>query len=184
MINGKRIAVVMPAYNAEKTLEQTVRELSEVVDIKILVDDSSKDGTAASLPQARRADLCSRRQLRLWPQPADLLSRGTGGRRGHRGHGSSRLPVHAVAGSGDGGHDRQRRLRHGSGLADSGRRGVERRNAVLQIRRQPLADGIPKSVSGRQALGVPHRLPRLLARIAGDTCRCSKTPTILSSITR
>jgi len=47
MINGKRIAVVMPAYNAEKTLEQTVRELSDVVDIKILVDDSSKDRTAA-----------------------------------------------------------------------------------------------------------------------------------------
>ena len=46
MINGKRIAVVMPAYNAEKTLEQTVRELSDVVDIKILVDDSSKDHTA------------------------------------------------------------------------------------------------------------------------------------------
>ena len=47
MINGKKIAVVMPAYNAEKTLEQTVRELSDVVDIKILVDDSSKDQTAA-----------------------------------------------------------------------------------------------------------------------------------------
>ncbi|MGB8028893.1 MAG: glycosyltransferase family 2 protein [Terracidiphilus sp.] len=46
MINAKRIAVVMPAYNAEKTLEQTVRELSDVVDIKILVDDSSKDKTA------------------------------------------------------------------------------------------------------------------------------------------
>jgi len=46
MINGKRIAVVMPAYNAEKTLEKTVRELSDLVDIKILVDDSSKDGTA------------------------------------------------------------------------------------------------------------------------------------------
>ncbi|MGA2219092.1 MAG: glycosyltransferase family 2 protein [Terracidiphilus sp.] len=46
MINGKRIAVVMPAYNAERTLEMTVRELSDVVDIKILVDDSSKDGTA------------------------------------------------------------------------------------------------------------------------------------------
>lgn len=45
MINGKRIAVVMPAYNAERTLELTVRELSEVVDIKILVDDSSKDET-------------------------------------------------------------------------------------------------------------------------------------------
>jgi len=46
MINGKRIAVVMPAYNAEKTLEKTVLELSDLVDIKILVDDSSKDGTA------------------------------------------------------------------------------------------------------------------------------------------
>jgi len=45
MINGKRIAVVMPAYNAEKTLEMTVRELSDAVDIKILVDDSSKDET-------------------------------------------------------------------------------------------------------------------------------------------
>ncbi|HZP07566.1 MAG TPA: glycosyltransferase family 2 protein [Terracidiphilus sp.] len=46
MINGKRIAVVMPAYNAEKTLERTVQELSDVVDIKILVDDSSRDQTA------------------------------------------------------------------------------------------------------------------------------------------
>ena len=47
MINGKRIAVVMPAYNAERTLEKTVGELSELVDVKILVDDSSKDQTAA-----------------------------------------------------------------------------------------------------------------------------------------
>ncbi len=47
MINGKRIAVVMPAYNAEKTLEKTVRELPDVVDITILVDDSSNDSTAA-----------------------------------------------------------------------------------------------------------------------------------------
>jgi glycosyltransferase involved in cell wall biosynthesis len=46
MINGKRVAVVMPAYNAEKTLEATVAELSDIVDIKILVDDSSKDQTA------------------------------------------------------------------------------------------------------------------------------------------
>jgi glycosyltransferase involved in cell wall biosynthesis len=45
MINGKRIAVVFPAYNAEKTLEATVRELSELVDIRILVDDHSSDRT-------------------------------------------------------------------------------------------------------------------------------------------
>jgi glycosyltransferase involved in cell wall biosynthesis len=45
MINGKRIAVVLPAYNAEKTLEATVRELPELVDTTILVDDHSSDHT-------------------------------------------------------------------------------------------------------------------------------------------
>jgi glycosyltransferase involved in cell wall biosynthesis len=45
MINGKRIAVVMPAYNAEKTLQATVGELPELADIRILVDDHSRDHT-------------------------------------------------------------------------------------------------------------------------------------------
>src|SRR5450755_3018049 len=45
MLNGKRIAVVMPAYNAEKTLRVTVDELPEVVDMRILVDDNSSDRT-------------------------------------------------------------------------------------------------------------------------------------------
>jgi len=45
MLNGKRISVVLPAYNAEKTLEATVRELPELVDIRILVDDHSSDRT-------------------------------------------------------------------------------------------------------------------------------------------
>jgi glycosyltransferase involved in cell wall biosynthesis len=54
MINGKRIAVVMPAYNAEKTLAVTVGELADVVDIRILVDDNSSDGTIA---EAKRLGL-------------------------------------------------------------------------------------------------------------------------------
>src|SRR5215813_683892 len=45
MLNGKRIAVVMPAYNAERTLQATVSELPELVDVRILVDDSSADRT-------------------------------------------------------------------------------------------------------------------------------------------
>src|SRR5271169_2490919 len=45
MINGKRIAVVMPAYNAEKTLHVTVGELPDLVDTCILVDDHSSDRT-------------------------------------------------------------------------------------------------------------------------------------------
>src|SRR6059058_5532688 len=45
MLNEKKIAVVMPAYNAERTLQATVDELPEIVDIRILVDDSSADRT-------------------------------------------------------------------------------------------------------------------------------------------
>jgi glycosyltransferase involved in cell wall biosynthesis len=45
MISGKRIAVVMPAYNAEKTLRATVGEVPDLVDIRILVDDQSRDRT-------------------------------------------------------------------------------------------------------------------------------------------
>ena len=45
MVNDKRIAVVLPAYNAEKTLEATVREIPDLVDIRILVDDHSSDRT-------------------------------------------------------------------------------------------------------------------------------------------
>jgi glycosyltransferase involved in cell wall biosynthesis len=45
MINGKRIAVVLPAYNAEKTLRTTMNEVPEIVDSCILVDDHSSDRT-------------------------------------------------------------------------------------------------------------------------------------------
>lgn len=48
MIEGKRVCVVMPAYNAAQTLEQTCAELPrEVVDRVILVDDRSADDTVA-----------------------------------------------------------------------------------------------------------------------------------------
>jgi glycosyltransferase involved in cell wall biosynthesis len=48
MIQNKRICVVMPAYNAEKTIEQTVAEVPrDIVDDIILVDDRSKDNTVA-----------------------------------------------------------------------------------------------------------------------------------------
>ena len=48
MIGGKRVCVVMPAYNAEKTLEKTAAELDrDVADDVIVVDDASHDDTAA-----------------------------------------------------------------------------------------------------------------------------------------
>lgn len=46
MINNKKIIVIMPAYNAEKTLKQTYEEIyRDFVDEIILVDDHSNDKT-------------------------------------------------------------------------------------------------------------------------------------------
>ena len=46
MIHGRKIVVVMPAYNAEKTLEQTYSEIPmDIVDEVILTDDCSRDST-------------------------------------------------------------------------------------------------------------------------------------------
>jgi glycosyltransferase involved in cell wall biosynthesis len=46
MINGKKLIVVMPAYNAEQTLVKTYEELPhDIVDEVILVDDFSRDHT-------------------------------------------------------------------------------------------------------------------------------------------
>jgi len=46
VIAGKRVCVVMPAYNAEQTLEQTVAEIPrDFVDDVVLVDDGSHDST-------------------------------------------------------------------------------------------------------------------------------------------
>ncbi len=47
MINDKKIVVVLPAYNAEKTLEKTYSEIPfDIVDDVILVDDCSSDKTS------------------------------------------------------------------------------------------------------------------------------------------
>lgn len=48
MINGKKIIVVLPAYNAAQTLVRTIAEIPpDIVDETILVDDFSKDDTIA-----------------------------------------------------------------------------------------------------------------------------------------
>ena len=46
MINNKKVVIIMPAYNAEKTLKQTYDEIyKDFVDEVILVDDNSQDNT-------------------------------------------------------------------------------------------------------------------------------------------
>ena len=58
MFQNKKVVVVMPAYNAEKTLLKTHEEVmdQDIVDMVILVDDASPDNTAkvaAGLPRTK-----------------------------------------------------------------------------------------------------------------------------------
>jgi glycosyltransferase involved in cell wall biosynthesis len=58
MFQNKKIVVVMPAYNAEKTLLKTYEEVMAqgIVDLVIFVDDASSDNTAkiaAALPRTK-----------------------------------------------------------------------------------------------------------------------------------
>jgi len=68
MVNGRRVIVVLPAYNAGPTLERTVAEVPlGVVDEFLLVDDASQDDT---VEQAKRLGI---------PHVVHLENRGYGG---------------------------------------------------------------------------------------------------------
>jgi len=75
MINGKRVAVVMPAYNAEETLESTVLEIPDLVDIRILVDDNSSDDTVKLAERLGLQVFVHNKNYSYGRNPADLLSR-------------------------------------------------------------------------------------------------------------
>ena len=112
MINGKRIAVVLPAYNAEKTLETTVRELPELVDIRILVDDHSSDRTVEiarrlglqfyvhdrNYGYGRNQQTCYREALTAG---ADVVQRSTGDHVAHCRAANDRAMAATRAGAGD-----------------------------------------------------------------------------------
>ena len=70
MMAGKKVVVVMPAYNAERTIEQTWREVMAqgLVDLVIVVDDNSRDRT---VEVARRLE-----HVLVFPHPEN---RGYGG---------------------------------------------------------------------------------------------------------
>ncbi len=68
MINGKRVIVVLPAYNAGRTLERTIAEIPPgIVDELLLVDDASGDDT---VEVAQRLDI---------PYVVHPVNRGYGG---------------------------------------------------------------------------------------------------------
>ena len=107
MLKDKKIIVVMPAYNAAKTLRKTYEEVmaQDIVDLVVLVDDGSNDETAAiarSLPDTR---VFVHKKSWLWCKPENLLPDGPGRGRRYHYYDSSGLPVYSHADSRHGPHD-------------------------------------------------------------------------------
>jgi len=72
MLSGQKIVVVMPAYNAARTLQRTYAEVMEqgIVDLVIVVDDASHDETVAIARTAQgRAGGSASGKSRLRRQP-------------------------------------------------------------------------------------------------------------------
>jgi glycosyltransferase involved in cell wall biosynthesis len=64
VLNSHRIAVVLPAYNAEATLARTLSELDrEIIDEVVLVDDASTDETVALARQLSLEPISHERNL-------------------------------------------------------------------------------------------------------------------------
>lgn len=64
MVNGQKVIVVLPAFNAEKTLRQTYAEIPrDIVDEVILVDDGSSDNTVAVARELGIEPIIHRRNL-------------------------------------------------------------------------------------------------------------------------
>ena len=164
MFHGKKIVVVMPAYNAAKTIEQTYREIPlDLVDEVIVTDDASRDetvevakrlglrtivhetSTAATAATRRPAT----RKRCAWARDVVVML--------HPDYQYTPKLLPAMIGLiTDGPFDVV------LGLAGPGRPRPGRRHAALQVPRQPPADRRRELAARRQALGVPHGLPRLL----------------------
>src|SRR5213595_3953376 len=126
--SNAKVIVVMPAYNAGRTLRMTYEELP-------------KDAVARHRPAARARDLRPQPELRLRRQPEDLL-RGSAPRRSRRRrHGPPRLSVRPAARPPDHRADPPRRGRRGAGLTAQDGLGAPAGDAVVEVRLEPLPHG-------------------------------------------
>ena len=190
MYKGRKIIVVMPAYNAAKTLRKTYDEVMEqgIVDLVILVDDASRDETSAiapSLPDTQvfvhernkgyggNQKTCYRMALEAGADIVIMV---------HPDYQYTPKLIPAMAAMI--GNDLYPCV---LGSQDPGRIRAEGRDAALEVHCQPFSHAGRKYSAGCEAFRVPHRIPcllpgaaakplagRQLRRLSSSTTRCSR----------
>ena len=168
MISGKRVAVILPAYNAARTLRQTYAEIPhDIVDDVILIDDASSDDTTAI---ARSLGIHTLSHSR------------------NRGYGANQKSCYAAALARGADvivmlhPDYQYTPRLVTAMASMiasdqydvvlasrilGRGARQGGMPLYKYVREPLPDAIPKHRHGSEAVRVSQRLPRMEPRRAG-----------------
>ncbi len=162
MLSGQKIVVVMPAYNAARTLQRTYDEVMEqgIVDLVIVVDDASHDETVAVARTLKDV------QVEVHPE--------------NRGYGGNQKTCYRLALAA--GADivvmihpdyqytpqlrGERSLSMRSRLAHPRRRRARWRDAVVEIYREPLPHFRRKFFDRREAFRISHRLSRVREEFA------------------
>ena len=89
-----RVVIVMPAYNAARTIEDTFRAIPEgYYDEIVVVDDHSGDDTSEKAQALNLKVIRHPHNVGYGGQPEDLLHGGAAQRGGHRGHAAPRRAV-------------------------------------------------------------------------------------------
>ena len=161
MPDQPRVIVVMPAYNAAKTLERTYADIpAGLVDHVILVDDVSKDETVDIARQIGLEVHRPRPEQGLRRQPEDVLRRGPRRRRRRRRDAPPRLPVRRDADPRAHRADPVGRARPDAGQPLPGRP-AGGRHAQVEVRLEPVPDRGREPRLRAPALRVPHGPARL-----------------------
>ena len=131
MLDGKRIVVVLPAYQAAATLEAARGAICRTTSSTTCSWSTTRAPTTRSRwREARHRDDRASATTGLRRQSEDVLHGRARDRRRRRRHGASRLPVRAAPGDADGGDGRLRCLRRRARLAHPRRRALARRHAA------------------------------------------------------
>ena len=186
MIAGKKVVVVMPAYNAERTLERTWREVVafDFVDLVIVVDDASQDGTLALAAAARRSWRDCTRATAATARTRRRVIGCARPRRRHRRDDPPGLPVHAETDAGDGRSGRRAACTRAS--SDSRILGGQALEGGMPLWRYVANRGLTlvgTSCSGPRSRSSTRAIEPTRAS-SSSSCRSTRTRTISCSTTK